>query len=277
MSEVEAERVGVDLKTFVDQSLRTLNAEWVVVDPGRVMQVLINLVTNAIKFTKTEDGKKEVTVRMGASVKRPLDLNVDFTLARAHQDSIFDTAEFTENTCYLWFTVEDTGCGMNAEEKNRIFSRFGQGSIKTYNTYGGSGLGLFISRTLVELQGGEIGASSEKGEGSTFGFFVRTHTSAPPQTQNGKNISRIPSPSVKIDDGKIPISVLIVEDNAVNQRVLQKQLTKKGYITHVANNGQEALDVLKKTKLWKGNEQLASAGDVDVILMVSLHPLHHHT
>jgi hypothetical protein len=299
MFEVEAKRLSVYLSTIVDSSLAAQNAEWMAIDTGRVMQILINLVSNAIKFTRTrKEGPKNVTVRVGASKTRPLDLPVDFTIARALQDSIYDTAEFSENTCYLWFTVEDTGIGMNSEEQNRIFSRFAQGSIRTHKTYGGSGLGLFISRTLSELQGGEIGVSSEPDKGSTFAFFVKAHTTSPPQLQKNSNgLSRLASPATHdLKPGKIPVSVLIVEgmlrlvllpieikltsvvDNAVNQRVLQRSLKVKGYLTHVANHGQEALDFLRTTKLWKGNEFSPTAPEIDVVLMVSfilpvrLHP-----
>ncbi|KAG9838405.1 putative histidine kinase HHK19p, partial [Aureobasidium melanogenum] len=270
MFEVEAKRLGVNLSTIVDLSLAAQDAEWMAIDTGRVMQILINLVSNAIKFTRTRTkGPKNVTVRVGASKTRPLDLPVDFTIARALQDSIYDTAEFSENACYLWFTVEDTGIGMNSEEQKRIFSRFAQGSIRTHKTYGGSGLGLFISRTLSELQGGEIGVSSEPEKGSTFAFFVKAHTTSPPQVQeNGDGLSRLPSPATHdLQPGKIPVSVLIVEDNAVNQRVLERSLKVKGYVTHVANHGQEALDFLKTTKLWKGNEFSRTAPDIDVVLM----------
>ncbi|KAH0386632.1 putative histidine kinase HHK19p, partial [Aureobasidium melanogenum] len=270
MFEVEAKRLSVYLSTIVDSSLAAQNAEWMAIDTGRVMQILINLVSNAIKFTRTrKEGPKNVTVRVGASKTRPLDLPVDFTIARALQDSIYDTAEFSENTCYLWFTVEDTGIGMNSEEQNRIFSRFAQGSIRTHKTYGGSGLGLFISRTLSELQGGEIGVSSEPDKGSTFAFFVKAHTTSPPQLQKNSNgLSRLASPATHdLKPGKIPVSVLIVEDNAVNQRVLQRSLKVKGYLTHVANHGQEALDFLRTTKLWKGNEFSPTAPEIDVVLM----------
>lgn len=215
MFEVEAKRLGVNLSTLVDQSLAVHGAEWMAIDPGRVMQILINLVSNAIKFTRTRtSGPRDVTIRVGASKTRPLELPVDFTIARALQDSIYDTAEFSENACYLWFTVEDTGIGMNSEEQNRIFTRFAQGSIRTHKTYGGSGLGLFISRTLSELQGGEIGVSSEPGKGSTFAFFVKAHTTSPPlQVQkNGNVVSKLSSPETHdLKPGKIPVSVLIVE------------------------------------------------------------------
>ncbi|KAI5262630.1 hypothetical protein E4T47_09244 [Aureobasidium subglaciale] len=272
MSEVEAGRLGVALKTIADPSLEKLSAEWMCIDPGRVMQVLINLTSNAIKFTQTKDGPREVTVRMGVSLQRPPNLHVDFlhldfSIASALQDSIYDTAEFSEHTCYLWFAVVDTGIGMTIEEKSRIFSRFAQGSVKTYNTYGGSGLGLFISRKLVELQGGEVGVASEAGVGSTFAFYVKARTTSPPEAQDG-SLPRARSPAAHaLKPGKIPVSVLIVEDNAVNQRVLEKQLSRKGYICHVANHGQEALDFLKTTKLWTSNQHNLAAPNIDVVLM----------
>ncbi|KAI5249109.1 hypothetical protein E4T42_05483 [Aureobasidium subglaciale] len=272
MSEVDASRLGVNLRTVIDPSLDTLHAEWMLIDPGRVMQVLINLTSNAVKFTKTKGGARDVTVRMGASLERPSDLHIefshlDFSIASALQHSIYDTAEFSEHTCYLWFTVEDTGIGMTPEEKSRIFSRFAQGSIKTYNTYGGSGLGLFISRKLVELQGGEVGVASEAGVGSTFAFYVKAHTTTPPK-EDGTGTARAKSPAAHASrPGKIPVSVLIVEDNAVNQRVLEKQLTRKGYICHVANHGLEAIEFLKQTKLWRSNGNNPSAPNIDVVLM----------
>ena len=78
---------------------------------------------------------------------------------------------------YLKFIVEDTGRGLTSEEQQRLFSRFAQGSTRTHVKYGGSGLGLFISRELAELQGGEIGFSSTPGIGSTFCFYIKTRRS----------------------------------------------------------------------------------------------------
>ncbi|KAG9674311.1 putative histidine kinase HHK19p, partial [Aureobasidium melanogenum] len=242
MFETEAERVGVTLEVVADPSVCENNVEQVNLDSGRILQVLINLVSNAIKFTKNESGPRRIKVTMGASSVRPLDLPVD---SFHNQESIYDTAYEGQDEFYLWFTVTDSGRGLSAEEKARIFTRFAQGSRKTYSEYGGSGLGLFISRQLVELMNGQIGVSAELGQGSTFAFFVN----APPVLQIVK-VNSSSSHQSKADSATetpepcTKTTLLVVEDNILNQRVLKKQLIKHGYEVHVASNGQEALDFL---------------------------------
>lgn len=141
---------------------------------------------------------------------------------------------------FLEFAVQDTGRGLTPEEKKVLFQRFSQASPRTHVQYGGSGLGLFISRELTELQGGEIGVSSEAGKGSTFAFYVKCRRSSEPQeiiestalslarkVSNAKEKERVELPKVK-DFAKLPdrtakvqpvlpkrmdINVLIVEDN----------------------------------------------------------------
>ncbi|KAI5251776.1 hypothetical protein E4T42_03995 [Aureobasidium subglaciale] len=254
MFQTEAQRVGIMLEAATDISIDQLKVEQVHLDAGRTLQILINLVSNAIKFSKNQPGPRRIRVVMGAANDRPLDLPVDFSVH--NQESIYEACTESQDGFYLWFTVTDSGRGMSEEEKSRIFTRFAQGSRKTYSEYGGSGLGLFISRQLVELQGGEIGVSSKLGEGSTFAFFI----SAPavqPITQCGLSTmaDAVPYPTQKADSAVCfdmtdtaercrKTSLLVVEDNIVNQKILCKQLIKHGYNVHVANNGQEAIDFL---------------------------------
>jgi signal transduction histidine kinase len=120
MFQTEAERVGITLEIVADSSIYENNVGQVNLDSGRILQVLINLVSNAIKFTKNEPGPRhQIKVVMGASNVRPLDLPVD---SFHNQESIYDTSE-SQDEFYLWFTVTDSGRGLSAEEKTRIFTR----------------------------------------------------------------------------------------------------------------------------------------------------------
>lgn len=148
--------------------------------------------------------------------------------------------------------MQDSGIGLESAEIAKIFERFKQANIKTHVKYGGSGLGLFISKELTEKQGGEIGVSSVAGRGSTFGFYVKTRRVVKrPQTlqqqlfhthnqQQQNGTAQMEKPPTH------PLTVLLVEDNLINQQVLGRQLKKAGCAVHVANHGVEALDVLQQ-------------------------------
>jgi hypothetical protein len=146
--------------------------------------VLINLTTNAIKFTTTEE-TRTIKVVLSASRERP-------SLRSRPTVNYFPMrAKRVDQTCgpdwgdgeeiFLEFAVQDTGRGLTPDEKKLLFQRFSQASPRTHVQYGGSGLGLFISRELTELQGGEIGVSSEAGKGSTFAFYVKCRRSIEPK------------------------------------------------------------------------------------------------
>lgn len=197
-----------------------------------------------------------------------------------------------EEVVYIHFAVQDTGKGLTEAEKKLLFQRFSQASPRTHITYGGSGLGLFISRELVELQGGEIGVSSESGKGSTFAFYVKARRSSAPARDSedgffeyvsGRRASTksLRSSSIRMEAGhnnKLPsrgrnssasasetLKILVVEDNLVNQQVLAKQLHKAGCIVYLANHGGEAIEHVKESRFWKGRED--DGLDIHVILM----------
>ncbi|KAK5113924.1 hypothetical protein LTR62_003047 [Meristemomyces frigidus] len=293
MHEGELQAADIQLKFVVDQSYRDLDLDWVRLDPSRVMQVLINLTTNAIKFTGTES-KRTITVTISATTQRPSEVPnppVSYFPTRNKRKDAISGRDWGEGeVVYVHFSVEDTGRGLKPDEKKMLFMRFSQASPRTHVQYGGSGLGLFISRELTELQGGEIGVESESGKGSTFAFYVAARRSVhPPEPDTGNGLKRadgrrksMPSAAVKAPAGKVngpPSSsgaqmvsepmkkkVLIVEDNLVNQRVLQKQLKNLGTEVHVANHGGEALEKLRQSTYWAEGDRTGKI-ELGVVLM----------
>lgn len=215
---------------------------------------------------------------MGSSKTRPSDgalsSTIDFALPHTLSDTVRESEALSTGpeTFFIWFTVSDTGRGIKPEEKTKLFSRFQQASPRTYSKYGGSGLGLFISRELAELQGGEIGIATELDIGSTFAFFVKTRPAAPPTEQRLKDElafrPRSGSAQTSFSHETAQIHVLVAEDNQVNQKVLKRQLTNKGYVVWTADNGQEAVDFLRQTRYWnKPDKQQGQEKDLHVILM----------
>ena len=289
MFEGELLTADISLELQIDESIKEHDIEWVRLDPSRLLQVMINLTTNAIKFTTTQ-AKRTIVVKLGASLQRSPKIDgigLSYFPTRSKRKDLTESPDWGDgDEVYLHFAVQDTGRGLNAEEKKLLFQRFSQASPRTHVQYGGSGLGLFISRELVELQGGEIGVSSESGKGSTFAFYIKVRKSSAPNDAieqlppNPRKIlqGKPTKPSSTVETGgstqlatsqqnhqETTLKVLIVEDNLVNQRVLQKQLRNIGCIVHVANHGGECIDKLKQSKYWKGHED--DGLDLGVILM----------
>lgn len=290
MFDVELRKHDIELRFRVDSSHEELAINWVKIDPSRMLQVLINLITNAIKFTQPE-ARRQIMVTLGAALEKPTNKDdVDY-LPRSdnRKDMSLGPGWGAGDAVYIKIHVKDSGRGLTDPERVLLFQRFSQASPRTHVQYGGSGLGLFISRELTELQGGQIGVASQPGVGSTFAFYIKARrceapAMIPEATQHMLNLKH---PSKIIRDGPSslnnlsPLSrspepghhqlvlgakhVLVVEDNLVNQKVLSKQLRMAGCIVSVANHGQEALDFLATTRFWAGRE--LNGAELSLILM----------
>lgn len=292
MFDGEVHTADIELNFKIDESIEKFGIEWVRLDPSRLLQVLINLTTNAIKFTTTQE-KRIINVTLAASLERPSKNGnvVSYFPPRSKKKDLTKSPDWgSGEKVYLHFAVQDTGRGLTDDEKKLLFIRFSQASPRTHVQYGGSGLGLFISRELVELQGGEIGVASKAGEGSTFAFYIKARRSTAPKDEvdqfpgagarkpsTGKHVMPTSlggvAPSAQISQTPqsqklVPedaLKILIVEDNLVNQKVLSKQLRNMGCIVHVANHGGECLDRLRESTFWKENER--DGLEISVILM----------
>ncbi|KAI0422869.1 histidine kinase [Xylaria grammica] len=300
MFEGELNTNGIEMKFQVKNRYIDMGIDWVKLDPSRLLQVLINLMTNAIKFTQSHP-KRSIVVTLDAStdISEMTEPGVTyFQSDRSDQNDLTDQRDWGAGAkINLHFSVQDTGRGLDEHERKLLFQRFSQATPRTHVQYGGSGLGLFISRILTELQGGQIGVNSQKGVGSTFSFYIKSRKTNAPSTENkalpsAPPLTRAPGSSTTIetrqpkasgreilshsvktsapqprysDDGRRLFDVLIVEDNLVNQKVLQRSLRNVGNHTKVANHGGEALEVLKGSRYWQGNE--TSGDDISIILM----------
>lgn len=179
-------------------------------DSLRLSQILLNYVSNAIKFT--EKGKIVVSVQL---------------------------VEEDDAGCLVRFNVRDTGIGIDEEKIKVLFKPFNQVDSSATRKYGGTGLGLAVSKELAELMGGEVGVESQLGVGSDFWFTVRL-------SRGVKAESRRPAEVFSLDGTNQlqALRILVVEDNDLNQRVAKEFLEYNGATVEIAQNGKEAIDIL---------------------------------
>jgi signal transduction histidine kinase/CheY-like chemotaxis protein len=210
---------------------------WVQGDKVRLRQVLINLISNAIKFT--HQGEVRVTVEL-----------VPNGSGASQIDGTDTTHAPFGRTLALEFCVSDTGIGMSEDQIAGLFSPFSQVDSSTARKYGGTGLGLAISQRLVHAMGGRIRVTSEVGHGSRFRFTLPTQEA----TQAGEMTPSLPASTQRKDSVEAnlapqrQLNILLAEDNATNQLVALYTLKSLGYTADVANNGREAVDALHRKR-----------------------------
>ncbi|KAJ5982752.1 CheY-like superfamily [Penicillium sp. IBT 35674x] len=192
----EIKKKEIQFDYLMDLSYADCEIKWVMADLDRMGQVLNNLLSNAIKFTARCESKRRIRVTIGASRERPSSYPSNIVFFGSDEAVVgLDPTNSPEwgngEFAYIMIAVADSGIGISDDAQMRVFERFNQATpmteiatpmteIATPMTeilYGGSGLGLNISRNLCHLHGGDIGVSSREGEGSTFGFFFRVRRS----------------------------------------------------------------------------------------------------
>lgn len=270
-SEIRSSKIEVF--TSLDASI---GGSAIMVDPSRVIQILINLISNAIKFMKGRE-RRQLHITVSTSLERRAIRDPRYIPSGHERTDLTQGVEWgSGEPMYLYFAVRDTGPGLSQSEINLLFTRFKQATPRTHVTYGGSGLGLFISRELTELHGGEIGIISEVEQGSTFVFYVkgRRQISQPgasgldsspksiTQHRRHGSMDERTMPVTPPTLGSAPIvesssvsalHVLVVEDNDINRRVLKRQLQKVGFQVTTAIHGAEALAILQTSTWWQGD------------------------
>jgi PAS domain S-box-containing protein len=244
MFALQARAKGLEFVSTISQGL----PEHAVGDPGRLRQVLTNLLGNAVKFTE----RGEVVLKA-------------------------EVVSQTRDAMQLKFTVQDSGIGVPPGELGRLFDSFTQVDESNTRKYGGTGLGLAISKQLVELLGGEIGLKSEPGKGSKFWFTASFGKSARPNSVaraagnkadlNGRPASTprvtaaksqssageptsaaAPASPSKASPFQASMRILLAEDNEINQRIALRLLQKLGLSADAVVNGREAVEALEKRR-----------------------------
>ncbi|KAK9680771.1 hypothetical protein K7432_015849 [Basidiobolus ranarum] len=219
MFETEVRLKEIDLEFTVAEGYSQLDVDWVKGDPTRFTQILINFLTNAIRFTERAPFRR-ITVTLDAldqppqsTVNEIVEINEQQLCIRnggdgEHSSVLISsnpqsetqtefgspvigsdvTSDISDNmggepsegpttalldAVYIAISIKDSGVGMTIEEQSNLFQRFAQANPRTYAEFGGSGLGLFISKRLVELHDGKITVESKKGDGTTFSFYIK--------------------------------------------------------------------------------------------------------
>ena len=210
---VLARNKGIDILWNIDPRIPRI----LIGDPVRVRQVLVNIISNAVKFT--HKGKVQVNARM-----EPL----------------------ADKDCVVKFEIVDQGIGIPAKNVPAIFDVFTDAHNTTARRYGGTGLGLAICKKLVEMMGGTVRVDSVEGQGSTFIFSIVFGIAQRFSKQSGDSLCDQSKDGQILPEEVKGLRILLAEDNAINTRIAVKTLAKFGWNVHAVANGQEALDILSK-------------------------------
>ncbi|MES2809539.1 MAG: ATP-binding protein, partial [Bacteroidota bacterium] len=223
---IELEQTAINLRTMVQSITASLQyqtkekniyldalideaiPETIIGDSTRLSQIIINLVSNAVKFTDKGG------------------VNIALTVV-----------DQTKKNVRIRFSVTDTGIGIANDKLNTIFESFKQADTSTTRKYGGTGLGLAISKRLIELHDSRVNVDSEPGKGSAFSFTITFDKAKNKKSNNTNDV-----------ESTLNISVLVVDDNQINRLLINKILTKWGATIDFAENGLQAVNKVETNK-----------------------------
>lgn len=209
----EASKKNLELTYYIEDQIPAI----IFGDMGRLRQVLVNLVSNAVKFTN--EGGVYLVVAL---------------------------AQAEENRLTLEFTVKDTGIGISSKKLDRLFKPFSQLDSSMTRRYGGTGLGLAICKSLVQMMGGEIAVESIEGKGATFVFTICVHTH---EEEYHRLREEERSARYRVHGERQP-NILIVDDHPINRKLMDSMLRKMGMKADMAEDGRQAVDMVAGPKVY---------------------------
>jgi len=224
----KAEEKGITLYCYAEPSV----GKKLLGDPVRLRQVVMNILSNAVKFTNVG------TVKLLASIRKS-----------------------DEKSITIYFEIKDSGIGMSEKQIKKIYDPFTQADDSITRRFGGTGLGLAISKNIIELMGGELEAESTVGVGSKFNFELTFDAI--------EHVSDLSTEDIIINASEKPIfegEVLICEDNSLNQQVLKDHLLRVGLKSFIVNNGKEGVDAVTE-RIKNAENKTVADKPFDLILM----------
>jgi len=210
---ISASKKSVSGKLLIEKDV----PQYIKGDPLRLKQILLNLLSNALKFT--EKG----TIQVNVSVNE--------------KDTLSEQ---------ISFSVTDTGLGIDEEKKKILFKKFSQADSSITRKFGGTGLGLVISKKLVEMMGGHIDFRSETGKGSEFFFIIPLDK---PTSDEIKEVSEIKNKDHSTEHtDTIHLNILVAEDNLVNQAIIKEVLSGFGWNYELVDDGKKAVEKVQQNQ-----------------------------
>ena len=198
----------ISLNCTVEQ----IEGKMVVGDPVQLRQALVNLMSNAVKFT--DEGEVSITVSV---------------------------IEVREKSANIRFEVKDNGIGMDPDQLSKVFESFTQGDSSISRRFGGTGLGLTITKNIIDMMGGTLNVESSSGVGSVFSFDI-VFDIVDDDTESSSSHHAV---VIEIERPTFSGEVLVCEDNILNQQVIRDHLERVGLKTTIANNGAECVEIME--------------------------------